>query len=116
MVSRPAVGIVVQTSSDRGILGERVCKHHTRQRLALRARAVLLASQGVADSEIATELGITRPTLLDRRERFAEASVNALIGIRPGRGRKPEISGDRIETIVKATLHTKPQGGCTGIV
>jgi transposase len=81
----------------------------------LRARAILLASEDVSNSEIAVELGITRPTLLDWRKRFVEEGVNALIEIRLGRGRKPEISADKIEAIVEATLPTKPQGswGCT---
>jgi transposase len=76
----------------------------------LRARAILLAAEGVSNSEIAVELGITRPTVLDWRKRFVLEGVNALIDIRPGRGRKPEISADMIDAIVQATLHTRPEG------
>ena len=52
----------------------------------------------------------TPPTVLDWRKRFVEDGVNALIEIRPGRGRKAEITAQKIEAIVEATLHTRPQG------
>lgn len=108
IVSRSAPPLVLK-SADREILERWVRQHHTPQRLALRVRIILLASEGVSNSEIAVELGISRPTVLDWRKRFGEEGVNALIDIRPGRGRKPEISAQKIETIVEATLHTKPE-------
>jgi len=108
-MSQPAPSIVLQ-DADREILEGWVREHQTPQRLALRARIILLASEGVSNSEIAVELGITRPTVLDWRRRFVDDGVNALIEIRPGRGRKAEISVEKVEAIVKATLHTRPQG------
>ena len=108
-MSHPAPAIVLP-SRDREILEKWVREHHTPQRLALRARAILLASEGVSNSEIAVELGISRPTVLDWRKRFVEEGLNALIDIRPGRGRKAEISAEQVEAIVEATLQTKPEG------
>ena len=90
-VSQPAPPIVL-LSTDREILERWVREHHTPQRLALRARTILLAAEGVSNSEIAEELGVSRPTVLDWRKRFVEDGVNALIEIRPGRGRKAEIT------------------------
>ena len=108
-MSQPAPPIVL-LSTDREILERWVREHHTPQRLALRARTILLAAEGVSNSEIAEELGVSRPTVLDWRKRFVEDGVNALIEIRPGRGRKAEITPRQIEAIVEATLHTRPQG------
>ena len=80
----------------------------TPQRVALRSRIVLLAHEGLANRAVAERLGISRPTVLLWRERFAQGGVQALTEDAPGRGRKPGISPEKVAAVVEATLHTKP--------
>jgi transposase len=83
----------------------------TPQSVALRARIVLLAASGESNSQIARTLGVSRPTVILWRGRFAEGGAQALTETRPGRGRKPSISSAKVKAIVQATTQTKPPGG-----
>ncbi len=82
--------------------------HSTPRQWALRARILLLAAAGISNSEIARRLETTRPTVLDWRKRFEAERFDGLTWVRPGRGRKPSISAEKVRSIVDATLHTKP--------
>ena len=82
----------------------------TPQSVALRARIVLAAAAGASNSEIARRLGVSRPTVILWRRRFAEAGAQALTETKPGRGRKPAISATKITAIVRATTQTTPPG------
>ena len=75
-----------------------------------RARALLLAADGVANTTIAAEVKVTPKTVRAWRERFAEEGLAQLGEVRLGRGRKPSIPQATIEQIVDLTLHAKPVG------
>jgi len=75
-----------------------------------RARVLLLAAEGVANTQIAARVGVSPASVKAWRERFAEDGLKAFGGVRPGRGRKPSIPAERVEAIVHATLHEKPPG------
>ena len=75
-----------------------------------RARALLLAADGVANTTIAAEVKVTPKTVRAWRERFAEEGLAQLGEVRLGRGRKPSIPQVTIEKIVDLTLHAKPVG------
>lgn len=81
----------------------------TPQGVALRATMILLAAQGMPNSRIASQLSVSRPTVLLWRQRFATGGTDALGHIAKGRGRKPVIPGAKLEQIVRDTLHTKPK-------
>jgi transposase len=98
------------TSDQRGELERLVRAHTTPQSVAKRARVILLASGGMSNSAIGRRLGVSRPTVIGWRERFAEGGVAALGITRPGRGRKPSIPASQVKAIVEATLHTTPPG------
>lgn len=98
------------SAEDRATLEHWVNAHSTAQQIALRAQIILCAADGIANSLIAEQLGISRPTVLQWRKRFDSEGVDALTRIRPGRGRKPEISRKKVEAIIHDTLHTKPEG------
>jgi len=83
---------------------------NTPQGVARRCRIVLLAAAGTSNSEIARQVGVSRPTVLLWRERFLEGSLEALTQIAPGRGRRATYDADRVSQIVQATLQTKPPG------
>ncbi len=80
------------------------------QRMVMRARIVLLASQGVANRRIAREVGTSRPTVVLWRNRFVAGGVAALVEDAPGRGRPASISSAKVRRIVKATTQTRPRG------
>ncbi len=75
-----------------------------------RARVVLLAADGVANTQIAASVGVSPATVKSWRERFEQEGLKDLGVVRPGRGRKPQISDEKVAEIVHATLHQKPEG------
>ena len=97
------------TPEDRRTLETWVAARTTPQRLAFRARIVLLAATGVSNRRIAREVGTSRPTVILWRTRFLAGGPTALTEDAPGRGRKPQFSGAKVQQIVEATLHTTPK-------
>ena len=73
------------------------------QRAVTRARIVLLAAEGVANTRIAREVGVSLPTVLLWRARFAEHGLDGLEDApHPGR---PRVYGPEVrQRIVAATL------------
>lgn len=82
------------------------------QRLVLRARIVLLAAEGVPNTQIAAEAGTSVPTVQLWRSRYAEGGVSALEAGRPGRGR-PKVYGEAMATTIISSTLRKPPGGRT---
>jgi transposase len=78
------------------------------QALALRARIVLLASEGFKNTEIAARLGIRHASVSRWRNRFAEHRLDGLTDEpRPGQPRK--ISDAKVEEVIVKTLETTPK-------
>lgn len=75
-----------------------------------RARALLLAGEGVAGTRIAEQVGVSPATVAAWRSRFAEEGLSKLGRVRSGRGRKATIPQEVIEEIVDLTLHSVPDG------
>ena len=69
-----------------------------------------MAGDGLANSHIATTLGISRPTVLNWRARFLADGLDAVGEVRAGRGRKRKITAHQVQSIVQATLHETPPG------
>ena len=76
----------------------------------MRARIVLMAGEGHSNSAIARELGVSRPTVIMWRERFAAGGPAALTEVKAGRGRKRTITAVKIREIVAATTQSTPPG------
>ena len=105
-----AAAITVVSDDHRAILERWVGAQKTPQSVAMRARIVLRAAAGDSNTQIAGELGISRPTVIMWRKRFAEGGAAALAETKAGRGRKPTISAAKVKAIVKATTQTTPPG------
>ena len=75
-----------------------------------RARVLLMAAEGVANSTIAASVGVTPVTVRAWRDRFADEGLAKLGVVRQGRGRKPVLSAEKVEEIVCLTQHEKPSG------
>ena len=82
----------------------------TPQSVALRAKIALLAAAGVANSRIAREVGVSRPTVTLWRQRFLQGGPGALTEIAPGRGRRVTYGADRVNQVVEATTQAHPPG------
>src|SRR5580698_8810945 len=73
--------------------------------LAQRARIVLLAADGVGTSEIVTRTGLSKPTVIAWKKRYAAEGIGGLDD-RPKPGRPPQV--DEI-AVVLATLEAPPE-------
>ncbi|HUK69866.1 MAG TPA: IS630 family transposase, partial [Streptosporangiaceae bacterium] len=71
---------------------------------------LLLAADGVANTQIAQRIGVSAVTVRAWRKRFTAEGLAKFGRVRQGRGRKPSISAEKVEAIVHATLHEKPPG------
>jgi len=96
-------------SGDRDLLEGLVRGGKTAQKVALRTRIVLGAAEGISNNHLAKQLGITRPTILLWRARYAEVGVGGLLRDAPRPGRRKRIGARQVEAIVNATLHTTPR-------
>lgn len=76
----------------------------------LRATALLLAAGGIANTHIASQVGVSTATVRSWRARFGCFGLEKFSQISEGRGRKVSIPPEKIEAIVEATLHSKPPG------
>ena len=88
------------------LIRSRVAPHRDVQR----AMALLMASDGFANTRIATAVGVAPMTVKAWRERFSEAGLKDFSSVRPGRGRKPSIPAAKVEEIVRLTLYETPVG------
>jgi len=61
-------------------------------RVVQRAQVVLLAADGVSNSEISEVAGVSRPTVLAWRGQFEKDGLVGFGDVAAGRGRKPSIS------------------------
>ena len=98
------------SSEQRRVLDHWIRARNTPQSLVTRAKIIRRAADGLSNYRIATELNVSRPTVLLWRQRFEAGGPLALTAVKKGRGRKPSISPQKIQQIVEATLHTTPKG------
>src|SRR5262249_6424490 len=71
---------------DRGRLEALARSASARPSLVQRARIVLMAGEGLSNTEIARRTGATRPTVISWRQRYAAGGISALGDLpRPGR-------------------------------
>jgi transposase len=93
---------------DRKELNRIVSMGTTEQRHALRARIVLGAADGQSNNALAKDLKISRPAVIEWRNRFAEGGLQALYEDRTrGKGFQPLTRAKEAEVIAKT--QTAPQ-------
>jgi len=96
------------TEEQRKTLEMWVRGRNTPQKLVLRSEIILLAAQGVANTEIALRLRTSVPTVSLWRSRFEEKGAIGLEKDAPRPGRHPKLTEEKVQAVVQATLHTKP--------
>jgi len=105
-----AAPALVLEPAQRSVL-ESIAKSSTAPyREVLRARVLLAAVDGVANSQIAADTGVSVVTVRAWQARFAEQGLRKFAEVAPGRGRKPSIPQEAVDRVVRATLHDKPAG------
>lgn len=75
-----------------------------------RARALLLAADGVANLQIAASVGATAVTVRSWRARFEAQGLTKFAKVAPGRGRKAVIPQAVIDQILDLTVNATPEG------
>ena len=104
-----AIEITIE-ESDRQELERWVSAHRTPQQVAQRCRIILAAAKGQQDKDIAQSMEINPKTVALWRQRFFREGPECLWEVAGGRGRKPQISPEKVEAIINATLQTRPAG------
>jgi transposase/transcriptional regulator with XRE-family HTH domain len=109
VVPQPAPALHLQ-DADEQQLRQWLAAFGTPQQVALRSRIVLAAAEGQSDNAIAERLDVNRKTVTLWRARFAQEGLDSLWEVAPGRGRKATYGPEKIQSIVDATLRSKPKG------
>jgi transposase len=109
VVPQPSPALHLQ-DADEQQLRQWLSAFGTPQQVALRSRIVLAAAEGESDNAIAQQLDVNRKTVTLWRARFAQEGLDSLWEVAPGRGRKATYGPEKIQSIVDATLRSKPQG------
>jgi transposase len=107
MPSNVAVTIEL-TDDERAQLEAWSRRRTSAQALAQRARIVLLAAEGLKNTEIAERLGVHRHMATKWRARFAEQRLNGLVD-EPRPGRPRTVTDEQVEAVVVRTLETTPK-------
>jgi len=98
------------TDEQRSVLEKLIRSRTAPHRDVQRAMVLLMASDGFANTRIATAVGVAPMTVKAWRDRFSEDGLKDFSSVRPGRGRKPSIPAAKVEEIVRWTLHETPVG------
>jgi transposase len=98
------------TVEQRSVLEKLIRSRTAPHRDVQRARVLLMAADGFANTRIASEMDVSPATVGNWRERFAKDGLKDFSGVRPGRGRRPSIPAAKVEEIVRLTLQETPPG------
>ncbi len=109
VMPRPTAALTLK-EADQQQLRQWVSAFGTPQQVGLRSQIVLAAAEGQSDNAIAQRLDVNRKTVTLWRARFRQEGLDSLWEVAPGRGRKPTYGAEKIQSIVDATLRTKPKG------
>jgi transcriptional regulator with XRE-family HTH domain len=105
----PKLPDLVLNEAERSKLEMLVRRPKTAQRMALRARIVLMAADGAANVNLAKELKISRATVIKWRERFRIERLDGLLD--EPRVQAPRVVTDEVvEQLVTKTLESTPVG------
>src|SRR5918998_5610461 len=92
-MSKPAAALAM-SECQREILERLAVSQTAAHREVQRARVLLLAADGAANAQIATETGVTPVTVRAWRKRFAEQGLTKFGKVAPGQGRAGTMTHD----------------------
>ena len=105
MAPAPALAV---TNAERRELSALTSARSAPQGVALRARIVLGAADGVANNVLARQLSTSLPTVLLWRRRFQQRGLIGILEDRPRSGRPKEVTPEQEGALIDQTLHSKP--------
>lgn len=82
-------------------------------RTVIQAQGLLLATQGVANKEIARSCGVDPDSIAAWRKRFIEEGLKGVGKVAKGRGRKSWLQEGMVSEVVRITLTELPEDGST---
>jgi transposase len=102
------VAVVIELSDEERAQLEAWARRRTSaQALAQRSRVVLLAAEGLKNTEIAERLGVQRAMVTKWRSRFAQQRLDGLVD-EPRLGRPRTVSDAQVEEVITKTLESTP--------
>jgi transposase len=107
MPCAPAPALTV-SDEDRRELLQVVGLRSVPQSVALRARIVLGAADGIGNKVLARQLATSLPTVLLWRGRYQAEGLVGILEDRPRSGRPKEITAEQEAALLEKTLHTIP--------
>jgi transposase len=107
-MARPPAAPLKLSKKERSSLSAISASVSLPHRAVREAKGLLLAGDGVANTRIASALGVSRSAVIEWREHFETDGVDWVGEVHEGRGRKPVISQDRIDQMIEDTLTTRP--------
>src|SRR3954469_5948432 len=103
------VAVAIELSEEERLQLEAWTRRRTSaQALALRARIVLAAAEGLKNTEIAERLEINRAMAAKWRSRFAEHRLDGLTD-EPRPGRPRTITDEQVDAVITTTLESTPK-------
>ena len=109
MVVARAAGAIELTEGEDRTLRTVVRTPSASQQQAIRARIVLRAAEGVTNTQIAREVGVSLPTVGLWRRNFCDRRLEGLVDA-PRSGRPREIDDDEVQRVLATTLEPAPDG------
>jgi transposase len=114
MLTMPAPAAPLSLTDEQRLALDRLARSTSaRHRTVQQAQALLLASEGAANNEIARRVGVSANSVRKWRRRFDEKGLADFGRIAPGRGRKSWLEPGTVEAVVHDTLHATPDDGST---
>jgi transposase len=108
MPAKPKAELTL-TDDERAQLLRLARRRKTAQAAALRAHIILACADGGANKTVAAELGLSEQTVCKWRARFVAQRLDGLLDA-PRSGTPRTIDDAQVETVVVATLESKPEG------
>lgn len=100
---------VVLEDQDRAVLEGLASRRTTAQALAMRARIVLKAGEGMSATQTASQMQLHLRTVGKWRRRFAKRGLDGLLD-EPCPGQRRKITDAHVEAVTVRTLESKPVG------
>ena len=107
---RQPVPALEMSAGQREVLESLARSQSGAHREVVRAKALLMAADGVANTAIARSLSVSPASVKSWRDRFAKEGLAKLGQVRKGRGRKPSIPQSKIDEIIDLTQNYRPTG------
>src|SRR5512133_4762 len=104
----PVAVAIELTDEERAQLESWARRRTSAQAIAQRSRIVLLAAEGLKNTEIAARLEIDHATVRKWRNRFGELRLDGLLD-EPRPGRPRTITDEQVEEVIVRTLETTPK-------